>query len=173
MKNIKMKSKGLAWIIIPLIMLGAFLVSAFTLSAPEDDPMPAADAEELWTFITEEKPYTEWDHWPGTEGMYEGQSPHGAYLKLYVNEISFVALAHNKKEMPQSSIIVKENYNKDKKLVAITPMYKIDGYNPEAGNWFWAKYSADGEVMASGKVESCISCHSKKKDDDYLFTLSK
>ena len=55
--------------------------------------------------------------------------------------------------MPDGAIIVKENYGKDKeKLMAITQMYLKKGCNPDAGDWFWAKYGPEGEVMSSGKV---------------------
>lgn len=74
--------------------------------------------------------------------------------------------------MPDGAIIVKENYGPDQqKLVAVTPMYKVEGYNPDAGNWFWAKYAPDGSVQAAGKVDSCIECH--KTADDYRFTKAE
>ena len=114
-----------------------------------------------------------WDNWPGMHGMYEGQSPHGAYLKLYVNNIAKKAIEQGVKKMPADAIIVKENYNKQKNLVVITPLYKVEGYNPEAGDWFWAKYKKSGEIEAEGKVNSCIECHREVKSYDYLFNLSK
>ncbi|MDZ7700459.1 MAG: cytochrome P460 family protein [Deltaproteobacteria bacterium] len=43
-------------------------------------------------------------------------------------------------------------------------------YNPDAGDWFWVKYKADGSIAAEGKVNSCISCHSAVKANDYIFT---
>jgi hypothetical protein len=57
--------------------------------------------------------------------MYEGQSHHGAFLKLYVNEPARMALSNNQPIMPDNTIIVKENYDENKNLVAITPMYKV------------------------------------------------
>jgi hypothetical protein len=55
--------------------------------------------------------------------------------------------------------------------MAITPMYLEKGYNPDAGDWFWAKYGPEGEVMSSGKVEGCIGCHRTR--DNWLFTEKK
>jgi hypothetical protein len=43
--------------------------------------------------------------------------------------------------------------------MAITPMYKFKGYNPEGGNWFRAQYKPDGTVEKSEKVKGCIDCH--------------
>ena len=54
-------------------------------------------------------------------------------------------------------------------LAAITVMYKVKGYNPEGNDWFWVKYAADGKAQAEGKVQGCINCHGKKKDNDYIF----
>ncbi len=39
---------------------------------------------------------------------------------------------------------------------AITVMYKAAGFNPEVGDWFWAKFTPDGKVEAKG--------------NDFLFT---
>jgi len=30
-------------------------------------------------------------------------------------------------------------------------MYKVAGYNPGAGDWFWAKYSPQGKADKFGK----------------------
>jgi hypothetical protein len=54
--------------------------------------------------------------------------------------------------------------------MAVTPMYKFKGYNPEAGDWFWGKYGPDGKVMVAGKVNGCIECHEDVKDNDWIFT---
>jgi hypothetical protein len=126
----------------------------------------------FWKYITETNPYTKWKMWPGMEEMYPGTSPHGAFLKLYVNDKAYQAIK-DKKAMPNGAILVKENYGEDKKtLMAVTPMYKVAGYNPAAGDWFWAKINTasppKGEVEASGKVQGCIDCHKTQKD--FLFT---
>ena len=132
--------------------------------------MPAPDGEELWSYIAETHDYKDWAPFPGWEGMYEGKSPHGAYLRLYANDIA-VQAAKEGKPMPDRAILVKENYAEDREtLAAVTPMYKVEGYNPEAGDWFWAKYGPDGKIMAEGKVDGCIKCHSVKKSQDYIFS---
>lgn len=135
----------------------------------ENLPHPRAKA--FWTYIHKTHPYTKWQMWPGKHGLYPGRSPHGAFLKLYVNDIAHkAAKAH--RPMPDGAILVKENYAKDKTtLLSITPMYKTDRYNPAAGNWFWAKYGPDGKAMKAGKVKSCIECH--KNATGFVFTPSK
>lgn len=156
-----------------MCIAGAVLAALIVIqvaSAAMHKGMPPADGKAFWTYITETEPYQEWAPFPGYEGMYEGKSPHGAYLKLYANEIA-VQAAKQGNPLPAGSILVKENYAKDQKtLAAVTPMYKIDGYNPSAGDWFWAKYGPEGKVMAEGKVNSCIQCHSEKEKQDYIFS---
>lgn len=155
-----MKRKALR-IYFVFFLLGA---AVFAIAAGH---MPKTEGEPFWTYISETSSYAEWDTWPGKPGLYPGTSPHGAFLKLFVNDVALKALNEGA-DMPDGAIIVKENYSKDKKLMAITPMYLKKGYNPEAGDWFWAKYGPDGEVMAAGKVEGCINCHRTRSD--WLFT---
>jgi hypothetical protein len=134
---------------------------------------PAAEGEAFWTYITETNPYTKWGNWPGYDKMYPGKSPHGKYLKLYANDLAIKA-AKEGSPMPNGAIVIKENYGEDQKtLMAVTPMYKVKGYNPEGGDWFWGKYGADGTIMKAGKVEGCINCHRAMEDKDWLFTEPK
>ena len=134
---------------------------------------PAADGKAFWTYITETNPYAKWGNWPGYEEMYPGKSPHGKYLKLYANDLAIKA-AKEGSAMPNGAIVIKENYGEDQKtLMAITPMYKVEAYNPEGGDWFWAKYGAEGEIMKEGKVGGCINCHRAMEDKDWLFTEPK
>ena len=131
--------------------------------------LPGPDAEKLYEYIMRYDPYRNWGMWPGKGKLYKGTEPHGALLTTFVNNTASYSI-NKKKGLADSSIIVKENYTADKKFVALTVMYKIKGYNPEGGDWFWVKYLPDGKVEASGKVKACIDCHAKQKDNDYLFT---
>jgi hypothetical protein len=157
--------------IIAAALAGLLVLQVAWASMHEE--MPPADGEKLWRYITETHPYEQWSFYPGHEGMYEGTSPHGAYLKLYANDIAMDA-ARQGNPMPAGAILVKENYAEDREtLAAVTPMYKVEGYNPEAGNWFWAKYGPKGKIEAEGKVEGCIKCHSQREDRDYIFSQPK
>jgi len=48
------------------------------------------------------------------------------------------------------TIVVKENIGNDNELKALTVIYKVEGFNPKKGDWFWAKYSPKGKVAKSG-----------------------
>ena len=131
---------------------------------------PEASGKAVWDYITEESNYKNWELWPGKGELYPGQKPHGAFLTTYVNDEALSSVKEKKGKMEYGSIIVKENYMPDKTLAAITVMYKVKGYDPENNDWFYAKYSPKGEILAEGKVESCRNCHGVKKDNDYIFT---
>ncbi|MEW6088721.1 MAG: cytochrome P460 family protein [bacterium] len=133
--------------------------------------MPRPEAGDVRYFITKCGEYTTWKLWPGKEKLFEGKEPHGALLTVYVNKIAFNSL-DEKKGMQNGSMIVKENYTSDKKLAAVTVMYKSEKYNPEAGDWAWIKYDPDFNILAEGKVKECIDCHSKAKDNDYILSGS-
>ena len=59
-------------------------------------------------------------------------------------------------------------------------MYKIDGYAPGYGDWFWAKFLPDGTLdqnpngvalagaVGAGGTGGCVPCH-EDADSDYVF----
>lgn len=114
--------------------------------------------------------YANWSMWPGKGQFYPGTMPHGALLTTYVTDNAFSAIAGKNGSMPAGSIIVKENYGPDRQLMALTIMYKAQGYDAAHNDWFWAKYTPDGRIDAEGQVQMCIDCHAQKVDNDYLFT---
>ena len=140
-----------------------------TVPAETQISQPGPDAVKLYEYVVKVKPYTDWQLYPGKGRMYQGTQPHGVFLTTYVNAAAYYSVK-DKKGLSDGSIIAKENYTADRKLNALTVMYKIKGYNPKAGDWFWAKYAPDGTVLASGRVEACIKCHEAKKDNDYIFS---
>jgi hypothetical protein len=127
-------------------------------------------AEAIWAHLSVEDYATNWQMWPGKEPFYKGREPHGALLTTYLNPTASTALAGDAEAMPVGSIIVKENYKPDSTLMAITTIMKVDGYEPEHNNWYWTKFLPDGSIEATGRVQSCIDCHSKQMSNDYLFT---
>jgi len=132
---------------------------------------------QLWTYLRSQK-YENWAPVPGKNaGFSKGESPHGAFLKMYLNRTA----AGNPRELPNGSIIIKENYGPDQKtLMAITVMYRSKGYNPNGGDWYWAKYNPDGTIARMpaskgsmkivGKAQGCITCHGEGAEGkDFAF----
>ena len=131
--------------------------------------MPIPSGGDLRQHIIGQEPYKKWSLWPGKGKLYEGTEPHGAFITVYVNDIAVKSIK-KQKGFANNSIVLKENYSPNKKLVAVTVMYKVKGYNPSAGDWFWVKYDADFNVAAEGKVKGCLDCHSDAQGNDYVFT---
>lgn len=138
-------------------------------------PQPSFE-QKFWTYL-QSSHYKNWAPVPGkTGGAYAGQSPHGAMLKMYLNRTA----VGQPGELPAKSILVKENYGADgKTLMAITVMYKTQGYNAEGGDWYWVKYRPDGKVdvkatptgsvKLAGKPTGCIECHAAAEGGDFAF----
>ncbi len=132
--------------------------------------------EKFWQYLTENN-YRQWAPVPGKTGdAYEGQSPHGEMLKMYLNRRA----AGRPHELPDGSIIVKENFSADgETLTAITVMYRSTGYHGDAGDWYWVRYQPDGKVehtltdagtmKLAGKVNGCIDCHAAAEGGDFAF----
>ena len=145
-------------------------------STTRSSKAPKTFEQKLWDFIIQGK-YRNWAPVPGqSDKMYEGQSPHGAYLKMYLSR----SAAGSPKDLPDKSIVIKENYGPDmRQLMAITVMFRAKGYNPQAGDWYWVKYlpngrvdqkaTPNGNVRLAGRVNGCIECHSGAAGGDYVF----
>jgi hypothetical protein len=131
---------------------------------------PQANGVSVIAYITEMKDYRQWPFFPNKGTLYPGKHPHGSLLVTYVSPETLIALQNNEARLPDGTIIVKENYNLQKKLQTTTVMYRIDGYNPENGDWFWLEYTPDQTVLKEGKAEGCINCHRAVKSNDWIFS---
>ena len=127
--------------------------------------LPGPNADALWEYITKDSPYSKWSFWPDHQGMQPGRAPHGPLHKVYVNG---PLIGSPQPPVAYGSIQVKENYSSNQKLKAITVMYKIQGFNPADGDWFWVSYSPDGKAEEAGKVEACIGCHGTRSKNDFI-----
>ena len=125
---------------------------------------------DVWSLLKQMDYSKKWRMWPGKTSLYPGKEPHGALLTTYVNIPAFMAIAGKKGVLPDGSMIVTENYSADKKMTDITVMFKVQAYNPDAGDWFWAKYAPDGKIESEGKTDTCIKCHGQNKGNDYIMT---
>jgi len=152
-----------------LIHAMTILLISIGISSLAFAEMPGPDAAALWKYITETSPYTSWGFWPDHEGLQEGDAPHAPLHKVFVNEIG---LKSTHAPVNYDAIVVKENIGRDKKLKALTVMYKVKGYNPDAGDWFWVKYGTNGKVSKSGKPSGCIDCHSGAEESDFIMVHS-
>jgi hypothetical protein len=112
---------------------------------------------------------------------YEGTTPHGVMLETFYTETSV--------DGHTGALVIKRNYGAEDVTVddvldapadhlqAVTIMFRrAEGYAPDSGDWFWAKYLPDGTLdqtpdgtAIAGLAQGCIACHSGA-GEDYLFT---
>lgn len=129
------------------------------------------DRTEADTLEREIADYKTWQTPAWVEGFTESAHPLPAYVKYYVNEAGMSDIDNP----PDGSIFVKEQFDEDKQLIGFTVMKKIDGYDPENKDWFWAIADEAGVVTNAGKLNTswtsnCIDCHRKGDGgDDLLF----
>jgi hypothetical protein len=152
-------------LLLPVILVLG-IMSCAEREAPPAIALEDLNARTLWKHMNQDEPYAEYSFWPENVGLVKGNAPHGEFIKTFVNDR---ALKPKGPHFPDGSVIVKENYTADSTLAKLTVMYKAKGYNPEGGDWFWAVYEPDGAVKAEGKVQSCIGCHTVRKDKDFVF----
>ncbi len=156
--------------IVGFVLVGFAIAYAIHQTMPAETmvPLPGPVGSAVYKYITIEEPYKDWDIWPGTGRLSKGRPPL-EYITTYVNDNALFSIKVGEK-MANGSIIVTENYTPEKMFSALFVMYKIKGYNPQGGDWFWAQYDARGKAVKVGKVKGCISCHTEVKENDYVFT---
>jgi len=157
-----MKAKTLVYVLLAAAVSAAGIIgcSGMGKGSPED----RAKADALWQALDG---YESWKAYPGLDGWQKGRSPHGRYLRYYVNG----PVTGNPKNPPPGSIIVKENYGQEgaETPASLTVMQKIDGYDPEGADWFYARYTPSGKITHYGSPGFCKNCHGNAGGDDYLF----
>lgn len=127
-------------------------------------PADQSQADILWSAMTD---YDTWGNFDGHEGIMKGKSPHGPYVRTFVNSVGMQDQANP----GYGTIIVKENFSRDdaSTLKGITVMERIEGYDDENNDWFWARYTPTGEQTHNGMVPFCSDCHFDAGNDDFVF----
>jgi len=148
-----------------LLVAASLVLLASSPGARSADRLPPPEAAAVWQYITKTSPFTGWGSWPDYRGRQEARSPHGPYNRVYVNHIG---LGSAKPPVNHGTMEVKTAQDAGGKIKVVVVQYKVKGYNPAAGDWFWAKYSPGGRVAAAGKVKGCIRCHSALAENDYI-----
>ncbi|MEW5911812.1 MAG: cytochrome P460 family protein [Thermodesulfobacteriota bacterium] len=152
-----------------MVILLAALAVAVSAPVVSDSGLPKPDAASVWNYISKVAPYQKWQSWPDYQGLHRARSPHGPYNKVYVNQ---VGLSSKKAPVNYGTMEVKVAQTKEGQVRDITVQYKVKGYNPGAGDWFWAVYTPQGQAKASGQVKGCIRCHGAAADNDYIMVHS-
>jgi hypothetical protein len=110
-----------------------------------DRTAPPEIAAELWDLIHTEGYKEHWKMLPGKDAYYEGDN--GNLVTTYVNDTAYKAIGNNE-ALPTGSIVVNENYDKEKTLETINVKYKLAGYDKEKDDWFVVTYDPDGKPVS-------------------------
>jgi hypothetical protein len=165
------------------MFLAVFVASAWAQgsgSSRSDSPRairPQTPAEfhvTFWRYIVRPgAAYNTWDvlaHKSPVEGI---ENPHSGFSRTYANKLA----AGDATNLPIGSILVREDYDSEKKRLSISVMYRVKDYDAKHGNWYWIKYLEDGSVARgadnkpiAGRHASCIQCHAKAGGGDFVFS---
>lgn len=104
------------------------------------------------------------------------RNPHAStYITVFVNATGGLAMFANPPQpFPKGSVIVKRKYDQGSQngtpILSTVMIKRETGYNPDAGDWEFAVVSGDGKtVEARGKLGNCMSCHSSRRNEDFVF----
>ena len=104
------------------------------------------------------------------------RNPHAStYITVYVNKVGQEAMfSKDVQRFPVGSVIVKKKIGRraeGQKTLLYTLMKKREpGYNPAVGDWEFLVVAGNGtQLEASGKIESCQTCHVKRSETDFIF----
>ncbi len=165
-----------------ILLIGALAAGGCTnMSIPEDSGGAMTDSDgagasaptgaKLSTGIMQDDPYQQWAQFPDRQGTLPSALPHGPMSQVFINGVVQSALDNFDGALPEGSIIVKENVGTslDVTEVALTVMWKVQGFDPANNDWFWANMTPDGEIVAEGKVQGCTACHGGARANDFVF----
>jgi len=128
--------------------------------------------QELFSMISQPIPFEQWVEFPDRRGTLPSVLPHGPMSRVFINDKVQAALATFSGQLPDGSIIVKENVGTDPSVTEakLTVMWKVAGFDSANNDWFWANITAGGQVMAEGKVQTCAACHGGARSNDFVFS---
>jgi len=96
---------------------------------------------------------------------------HGSkYMVVYTNAVAEAAYLAGTSPLPQGSTIVAVESDKADctDLTGYSLMFKDKvGYNPAAGDWHWQQLDDLRDVLQDGRLQTCISCHTTCRLNDY------
>jgi hypothetical protein len=143
------------------LMSAAALLVMTTLLACRENTQPG-EARALRDLLGDR--YRAWERVPGFEARRSSDTAHGEEVEVFWNELARAsAYARPFEGMRPGSVVIKEAF-RDDKLINVAAMEK------RHEGWFWAEWSASGEILFSGRPGLCIDCH--RSGDDFLRSVT-
>jgi len=99
------------------------------------------------------------------------------FASVYVNPIGHpVFISAQPTEFPEGSVIVREKISGKQPLtpeLLVVMVKRGKNFNPASNDWEYLVVDGMGSsVLSRGKLDSCNSCHSQKKETDFVFRHS-
>lgn len=135
------------------------------------NPASEPSGDRLAALILQTDPYQRWRQFSDRQGTLPSVLPHGPMSRVFINATVEAALTAFEGQLPDGSIIVKENVgtSPDVTEAVLTVMWKVAGFDPTNNDWFWANLTPEGRVVAEGKVQGCATCHGGVRSNDFVF----
>lgn len=106
----------------------------------------------------------EWYLWPGTGPGDSIPGPHGPRGSTWTNFIARDGLTNGASALSPGAVLALRELAPDGSPAGLLAMYKAEAYRGEDAAWFWASWGPDGELRASGRPGTCLSCHARGRD---------
>ncbi|MGI9456109.1 MAG: cytochrome P460 family protein, partial [Aeoliella sp.] len=108
------------------------------------------------------------------ENARERNGPHAfSKINIYMNDSAADTFAAISKSYPTGSVVVKEKLGSTVDDLGtaggVGGMVKRKaGYDPENGDWEYFYFDTPDNIE-SGRIESCVQCHQRAQETDYVF----
>ena len=150
----------------------AVLMMTLSVACSEDDP-----SREAYDIAIAGDAYKDWEQFPNATPDLKPSGQHnGDFVRSYMNDIAFKAIADFSGEFPDGSILVKEQFAdvEGTKPNGHTVMWKREGYDPEHGDWYWIAFNGAGETTVhNGMASYCSDCNAAVKTAAWVYTAIK
>ena len=156
-------------VLLPLILSTMFMLDLSASQIDNDKGVIKHDDKNKFTF----------PHWKSLHKLnieVLKSHAHRAWFDMYANTLAKKAYVEKLSLFPVGSIVLKTLYPDPKRseTAKLTIMIKMEkGYDTENADWWYGVYDETGmEGYNQGKIKSCIKCHRKVKETDYMFSES-
>jgi hypothetical protein len=164
-----LKLGSIKHIFLPLILSAMFMLDLSASKTDKDEGVIKHDDKNQFTF-----PHWKNLHKLNTKAL--ESNAHRAWFDIYVNTLAKKAYVKKSSLFPMGSIVLKPHYPDEERseTARLTIMIKMEkGYDSENGDWWYGVYDETGmEGRHQGKIQSCIKCHTRVKETDYMFSES-
>lgn len=96
--------------------------------------------------------------------------PHdGLWMTVFMNEAAAAAFRSTTPRYPEGAVVLKRKQDREGRPQALGGMVKrAAGYDPANADWEFF-YLDIGDQPTSGRLENCGDCHSRARDEDFVF----